>query len=308
MNTVAPTLFARIPGVQAFHSDEAVRSFLALRDGSVLIYAADVAGPGAICRLFDRYASFPSFFAEIAGQTGAAITIASCSGFRSGNLKVVLGEPFFAGDKPTHEVTQNIVARLEDTIRAQPFEWFPAGPFLSAMSFSATGRIPTLVGVLGHDPSHLGARYREQLQTYRGFEVESVNLGELELAAVVARLRDARQELLVLVRPDLGSDIQEVPGIVSHFFRFPTDWVALDPEVPADRSFKHGRTTFSLSLIKTNVLESLIQRGVRRLDAAAIGRARRMHWQCHRIPTSACLLADIQRLRERGALVSDLVR
>jgi lauroyl/myristoyl acyltransferase len=308
INTAAPNIYGRIPGVEAFDPDDSFRSFLALRDGKVLLYAADVAGPGVACRLFGRFVSFPLIFADIAERTDAAIFLASCSGFRSGRIKIELGEPFFTDGRPADVVTQDIVHRLEPVIRRQSFEWFPAGPFLSNLSFCETGVIPTLVAVLGPDPTNLGERYRRKFESCRGFNVDQVSIEDIDLAALVARLRAEQHELLVLARPQLGSEIEEVTALINWFFRLPTDWVAFDPETSSIKDDLVSLTSFSLSVVKTCVLESLLAQGAKRLDATAFRLARRFSRSCLRVPSTSDLLREIQGLHGRGAPITALVR
>jgi len=308
INTVAPNLFRRIPGVEAFDPDEAVRSFLALRNGAVLLYGADVAGPGVPCQLFGRFVSLPRFFAEVAAQTGAAIVVASCSGFRSGNLRINLDEPIFSQGRPADLVTQEIATRMELAIRPQPFEWFPPGPFLAHMSFSQTGQIPTLVGVLSPAAADQGRRCTKRLGSYRGFAVGQALVEEGDLPTLLARLRSERYELLVLVGPEAINEIDDMPAVINWFFRLPTDWVAFDPKGCAAPGVPHPLTSFSLSLIKTRLLEELVRRDVRRLDTKALKLAARTGWHCHRIPTTYRLLEEIKRLNARGFPVSDLIR
>lgn len=308
INTVAPHLFRRIPGTEAFDPDDALHSFLALRSGSVLVYGADVAGPGVVCRLFGRYASFPAFFAEIAARTRAAVMVAWCSGFRSTNVKIVIEKPVPVEGRAADEVTREIVRRLEAPIRRQPFEWFPAGPFLDHTGFCETGRLSVLVGVLGGDDALDADRCADQLATYPGFDVAKANLGDMDVLTLVERVRAGGYDVLLLARPPTRTEIGELSFLVNRIFRFPTDWVAYEPEGDSATRAGERLTTFSLSLVKTAVLEALVQRGVRRLDADALRCARRMGWHCHHVPSTERILRDIRRLRARGVDVSDLVR
>jgi len=138
--------------------------------------------------------------------------------------------------------------------------------------------------------------------------VDAVNLGDTDLEGLVRRLQSGGQELALLVCSKQSSEFAEMPQLMSHFFRFPTDWVAFDPEPPHDMDRGHTLTGFSLSLVKRGVLESLLSSNVRRLDANSIEHAKRLKWRCHRIPSTEHLFNDIERLRERGVPVSDLVR
>lgn len=308
LNTVAPNLFKSIPGVDAIDPDEAVRSFLSLREGSVLLYGGDIGGPGVVCRFFDRYVSFPSFFAEVAARTGAAIMTASCSGFRSQRLKATLEEPLFTDNRSPRDVTQHIVGRLERTIRAQLSDWFPAGPFLSHLSFCTTGRIPILVGVVGDDTAHFGQRLVESLSSYPGFVAANERLGASGLGQLVERLQAHGQELALIAGSQDGSEIKELPHLINHFFRFPVDWVAFDHEGPPPWDRALPLAGFSLSLVKTRVLASLVQRDVRRLDADALKKAAGMKWHCLRVRSTDELVRDVRRLQVRGAPVTDLLR
>lgn len=307
INTVAPVFFARLPGVDALDSDEAFRSFLALRAESVLVYAADVAGPGVVGRFLGRYVSLPTFFADIAARMGAAVMVVTDYEYDTEHPKVHLDGPIFADGASPEALTWLIARKIETAIRAHPYEWCPATCFLTHTRFGKTGAVTTLVGTLGNDSEQLGEKYRKRLQTYQGFLVAARPADDLDVASLVEYMDNCAYDLLVLVESGSAREFDELPNVINHVIRGQTDWVAFEPEEGAG-SMHPSITSFSLSVVKKSLIKDLAHHNVRRLDASAVRQAVRLGWRCNIIPSTTDLLRIIGRLHRRGMPVQHLVK
>ena len=308
VDNLAPRIFEQVSAVEVFDADSPYRGFLALQQGKVLIFGGDTPGPGLPCRFLDRFVSFPMLIARMAARTGAAVATAYCYEATPGSWHAVFDEPFFVADRSAETVTADLAARLERIIRAHPFEWVAYRPFLSHVSFPRTGQLPVLVGVGGGADITVRETYQRRLRAYAGMVVEAADVSGLDLAGLVARLRAGGHELLLLVHPNLGDELGELPLLIVWFFRLDTDWVAYDPpDQAAPAAAREGLTAFSLSLVKTVVLEALLVRGVTRLDAAALRQADRAGFRCYHLPSEARLRAELERLDARGVELPDAI-